>query len=231
MDIFREGLDHCVQFLIEERIIPDDERKRKLKRHINDLRMDLWKLSMRDDREYPTTEILAKSLYEIYALDSIPAEILTQLGDIYHHPERTCWSPFKDTITLLEDLAAGSIKLGVLSNHPHDPFIRTCLDQFDLSRFFTVIHTSAEFGVRKPGKEAFQKALKGLQVAASPERCVMVGDDANADIFGAKRLGMRAILMHREFKFPFQSRKTAEPDAKIRKISEILPIIYQWSCS
>ena len=58
--------------------------------------------------------------------------------------------------------------------------------------YFDTITTSEDAGVKKPDKLIFLKALEdaGATVAES----VMIGDNVEADILGAREIGMRAIL-------------------------------------
>jgi HAD superfamily hydrolase (TIGR01458 family) len=79
--------------------------------------------------------------------------------------------------------------------------------------------TEAEV-VGKPTAAYFQAALDAL--GASPADAVMVGDDVEADIGGAKGLGMTGILV-RTGKFRPASLRDAEPqpDAVIDSIAEL----------
>jgi putative hydrolase of the HAD superfamily len=54
-----------------------------------------------------------------------------------------------------------------------------------------VFATECGDGTGKPDRAAFQTMLARL--GASPERSVFVGDDVEADVFGARRIGMRTI--------------------------------------
>jgi HAD superfamily hydrolase (TIGR01458 family) len=62
--------------------------------------------------------------------------------------------------------------------------------------------------VGKPTAAYFKSALADLQ--ASPAEAVMVGDDIEADIGGAKRIGMRAVLV-RTGKFRPAALENADP--------------------
>ena len=79
--------------------------------------------------------------------------------------------------------------------------------------------TEAEI-VGKPTPAYFQAALDELD--ASPQDAIMVGDDLEADIGGAKRLGMRGVLV-RTGKFRADSLRFAdpEPDAVIDSIADL----------
>jgi ribonucleotide monophosphatase NagD (HAD superfamily) len=79
--------------------------------------------------------------------------------------------------------------------------------------------------VGKPSASFFTAALDAL--GARPDEAVMVGDDAESDIGGAKALGMRGVLV-RTGKFEEKTLAAAEPkpDAVIDSIAD-LPALLQ----
>ena len=62
--------------------------------------------------------------------------------------------------------------------------------------------------VGKPSRSYFQAAL--AELGAAPEDSVMVGDDVEADVAGAKAAGLRGILV-RTGKFREEALAAAEP--------------------
>jgi HAD superfamily hydrolase (TIGR01458 family) len=74
--------------------------------------------------------------------------------------------------------------------------------------------------VGKPSRAYFEAALAAL--AARPEECLMVGDDVESDVGGAKRLGMQAVLV-RTGKFSEEALAAAdvEPDAVIDSLADL----------
>ncbi len=74
--------------------------------------------------------------------------------------------------------------------------------------------------VGKPTRAYFEAALGEL--GANPEDAVMVGDDIEADIGGAKALAMRAVLV-RTGKFREDSLAASEhkPDAVLDSIADL----------
>jgi len=84
-------------------------------------------------------------------------------------------------------------KLGMVSNFAHAPSLWRILRHFRLPRFFDVVVVSGELGLRKPHPRIFEEALKALAVTA--EETVFVGDSLKADIYGAKRVGLKTILV------------------------------------
>jgi len=59
----------------------------------------------------------------------------------------------------------------------------------------SVAVSSVEHGYMKPHRSIFEAALRGAGVEAS--EAVMVGDSLTHDVDGARRLGMRGVLVSR----------------------------------
>lgn len=112
-------------------------------------------------------------------------------------------------------------KLGLVSNFAFPPTIREVLAEFGLCDFFDAVIVSGDVGWRKPSPKIFQRALKTLRVSAS--ETVFVSDAPLHDIEGAKRLGMKTILLKR-----FSGREmteTGNPDKIINSLEELLLIL------
>ena len=60
--------------------------------------------------------------------------------------------------------------------------------------FFDFVFTSEKIGFSKPSPEIFRYALH--QVSASPQESVMIGDDLEIDILGAKFTGMDQVFFN-----------------------------------
>jgi putative hydrolase of the HAD superfamily len=100
---------------------------------------------------------------------------------------------YDDVAEVLRDLHARGLKIGLISNS------HRCLDSFqshfELEGLFSAAVSSAAHGYMKPHPSIFETALR--QAAASPGESVMVGDSVAHDVEGARRLGMRAVLLSR----------------------------------
>jgi len=118
-------------------------------------------------------------------------------------------------------------RLGLLSNYPDAPAIRTSLDKVGLSPYFETIVVSGEVGFCKPHPVCFAYSLAALGLPAS--RAVYVGDNWLADVQGAKRVGMGAIHMRRwetVEQYPPQA-GDHQPDATIDHLSELTGLLLQ----
>ena len=94
------------------------------------------------------------------------------------------------TMTLME-LAKMHIKLGVVSDAPaKEAWLR--LTYLNLHHLFDAVVTFDDTKRRKPSPVPFRKVLKLLGVDAS--EALMVGDWAERDMVGAKKVGMKTIF-------------------------------------
>jgi len=133
--------------------------------------------------------------------------------------------PDKDAVSVLQWLY-GKYKLGIVSNFAIPECIWKLLGQYNLKKFFDVVVISAEVNKRKPSPEIFQKALKSLD--AAPSEAVFVGDTPSMDIEGAKRAGMKAILILRRTSATDTAKPAntiLKPDAMVKSLKELPKII------
>ncbi|MBI5882016.1 MAG: HAD-IA family hydrolase [Elusimicrobia bacterium] len=90
-------------------------------------------------------------------------------------------------MTLIE-LTRMGIGMGAVSDAPRlEAWLRVV--GLGLHHFFKHVVTAEDVGARKPAPEPFRKALELL--GSKPGETLMVGDWADRDIAGAKRLGIR----------------------------------------
>lgn len=128
----------------------------------------------------------------------------------FHH-----FSLYPDVEPALRRLAGAGMCLGLVSNaqRPLDTFA----SHFALDGLITVTVSSAEHGYMKPHPGIFAAALERMAVA--PHEAVMVGDSLRHDIEGARRAGMRGVLVRRGSRKPC----AAESDAELQRMG--IPVI------
>ncbi len=116
-------------------------------------------------------------------------------------------------------------RLAVLSNYPCGRSIRAGLDKVGLTEFFEVIVVSGEVGFVKPHPEPYGQLLG--QLGEAPAACVYVGDNWLADIQGAKKAGMSAVLttQHVPYETFAPQEGDHEPDARIGHIGELAGLL------
>ena len=95
------------------------------------------------------------------------------------------------------EFCAARVPLALITNGPED-MQRAGIQNVGVAHFFRtlVISGAADVGVRKPNPRIFHLACERLGVA--PEHALMIGDHAEADVRGARAVGMTAIYIARE---------------------------------
>lgn len=68
------------------------------------------------------------------------------------------------------------------------------IEKSDLGKYFRNIITSEEAGYKKPDPNIFHFSIK--KAGAIPENSIMIGDSLEADILGAKAIGMAQVFFN-----------------------------------
>jgi putative hydrolase of the HAD superfamily len=102
-----------------------------------------------------------------------------------------------------------------------EPSVRKALHQLGFNDFFSVVVTSQDVGEAKPSPRIFEEALRLLGVR--PDETVMVGNDIDRDIAGAKRMGIRTILVTNSRYF--DPRRAHLADFRVDRLVDIPTVI------
>jgi putative hydrolase of the HAD superfamily len=108
--------------------------------------------------------------------------------------EPEVWKFYDDVESSLKQLRSRGLKIGVVSNW--DTRLKSISDGLGLTRLVDFIVISAEVGVRKPDPKIFQLALD--KAGVRPEEAIHVGDLPEEDAEGARRAGLRPVLIDRK---------------------------------
>ncbi|MBA3716948.1 MAG: HAD-IIIA family hydrolase [Actinobacteria bacterium] len=103
---------------------------------------------------------------------------------------------YEDVEPALDELRGYGLLIGLVSNGARD--LREFVRHHGLDADVTV--ASRYHGTVKPDPSIFRKALDRLGV--EPAEAAMVGDHLEDDFEGARALGMRAVLIDRENRYP-----------------------------
>ncbi len=124
---------------------------------------------------------------------------------------------YDDVAPALRALAARGIKIGLISNSHRS--MAAFERHFELDGLISAAVTSSEHGYMKPHPSIFAAALTLAGVGAA--EAMMVGDSVTHDIDGARRAGMRGVLVHRS-----AAPVTAPPDVPVvRDLAELLGLL------
>ncbi len=106
---------------------------------------------------------------------------------------QSAWYVFPDVMPALDALRAAGFRMGVISN-----FVWGGPELFhalELAGHFDSLTVSARVGFQKPNEGIFKHALDSLGV--TPDRALHIGDSYRADVVGARRMGIEAVLIER----------------------------------
>jgi putative hydrolase of the HAD superfamily len=145
------------------------------------------------------------------AVEDAARAIYDEWGKCHH------FTLYEEVPDVLRALHAGGYIIGLISNTQRS--LVEFEQHFALEGLFAVALSSSEHGYMKPHPSIFEEALR--QANVTPAEAVMVGDSVAHDVAGARRLGMRGVLVAR-------SRLSADcpPDIPvIHNLRELQPLI------
>lgn len=106
-----------------------------------------------------------------------------------------------------------------------DEEVRTDWQRFGLGHLIDAVVSSHSVGWQKPHRAIFDRAL--ALAGAAPHQAVMVGDRTDADVLGAKRLGLRAVLRRTDNPGAMDDVGVV-PDAVIGDLTELPGVLWPW---
>lgn len=102
---------------------------------------------------------------------------------------------YPDVLDALAGLRKTGYRLWLLSN-AQEMFTKYELEHLGLTNSFDGIYLSSCYGCRKPDVRFFRALLDGEQL--DPKKCLMIGNDRETDMAGAKAAGIDTFYMHTE---------------------------------
>jgi putative hydrolase of the HAD superfamily len=147
----------------------------------------------------------------------VPETVLRAALDEFYSVTQKNWHLEQDAIPTLESLKNSGLHIGLVSNAGDTRDVLQLVGKFGIGKYFDFILTSAICGYRKPHPRIFELAL--AKWGYLPDEIAMVGDRLDADISGARPLGIYTVWIRRRAKIP--ARLHTNPDAVIDTLEEI----------
>ena len=120
-----------------------------------------------------------------------PAGLFEDLYGHFTHPD--AWELFPRAHEIIRTLKTRGYRTALISNW--DERLPKLLEELDLASLLDPIVISCRVGAEKPHPRIFETALEEADVP--PSTALMVGDDYEADVEGARAMGMKAVLVRR----------------------------------
>ena len=162
-------------------------------------------------------------------------DLIQKVDDAWNLPFASTTRALPQTKGVLRHLRP-SYGLGIVSNSlaPNTLFDLRVAGILD---FFDAIVISSDLGRRKPHPLIFLEALDRMDL--EPGQAIFVGDNPYEDILGAKNVGMKTVLIthplvekarrQRGIALLAPKGDGAEPDACIRGMRELVPLLERWN--
>jgi len=121
---------------------------------------------------------------------SVEMELIHKLSNDYIEHLSNFNHLFDHTFEILDYLKI-NYKLHIITNG-FDEVQHKKMQKSNILHYFDTVTNSEMAGVKKPNPKIFNHALEKANTNA--ERSIMIGDSLEADVLGAKRIGMEAIF-------------------------------------
>ena len=153
--------------------------------------LKLWELYRKDliGKEDLMIKRFADALTD-FGVEATETAALMSIQYLKILPTRT--GVFEGTQQTLEYLAA-RYSLHIITNGFSEVQF-TKLEHADLRKFFQHIIISEDAGAKKPDKAMFEYALN--TIGATAGECLMIGDDIEVDLLGAKEAGIDQVFFN-----------------------------------
>lgn len=150
---------------------------------------------------------------------NLPDELIRRALDSLFSVTQSNWVLEEDTLPTLKKLEKDGYRMGLISNAGDDQDVQQLVKRFGISPYFDFILTSAACSYRKPHPRIFELAIANWYFL--PSETVMVGDNLDADIRGAKNAGLYGIWISRRAGQSSEDIPRVQPDATVASLSEL----------
>jgi HAD superfamily hydrolase (TIGR01662 family) len=194
-------------------------------------RARLHEYYQRRDQDFQETTyhfVLRELLTELGYVD-ISESILRSALDAFFFITQKNWILEDDSESTIQQLKSQDYHLGILSNAGDDKDVQELIQGFGIRSYFDFVLTSAACYYRKPHPRAFELALARWNIP--PEDAIMIGDNLEADILGARNSKMHTIWVTRRAEFTKTDMIRIKPDFSVRKLKELPPTLERLSIS
>ncbi len=169
------------------------------------------------ETSYQRAVQIDRAAFAELGIHDLPDAYFEALSHRFLEPET--WHLFPDSQPAIDAIRARGLHLGVISNWVWQ--LPDLLAAVGIGDCFDSVTVSARAGYEKPNPGIFRHAL--ALAGVEPDEALHVGDHLDADVEGARAIGMEAVLIDRRGRYDLAS--VSPSVARIIDLGELLPII------
>jgi putative hydrolase of the HAD superfamily len=173
------------------------------------------------DRWYAAANRYTAPVRAVLAETGVPAHAMDEVCAARQEFVRGCLVPRPGAADTLRRLREDGLKVGLITVCSED--VETLWPESEFAGLFDAEIFSSRIGISKPDPRIYLACCDELGV--SPEDSVFVGDGANDELDGARRVGMQAILIHRPGEDPPWPGLEAWDGPRVTSIPQVLELI------
>ena len=173
------------------------------------------------ERWHAATHRYTTPIREVLAESGVPSHALDEVCRIRADYVRGSIVPRPGAVATLETLRERGYRLGLITVCTED--VETVWPDTEFAGLFDAEVFSSRIGISKPDPRIYLTCCE--QLGVEPSEAVFVGDGANDELGGARRVGMTAILIHRPGEDPTWPDLRTWDGPRVTSVPEVLEVL------
>jgi len=173
------------------------------------------------ERWNKATERYTTPVRTVLAGVGVPADAMDDVMSYRAEFVRTCLVPRAGAIETLAELRARGFRTGLITVCTED--VELLWPESEFAGLFDAEVFSNAIGLSKPDPRIYLACCE--QLGVEPHDAVFVGDGANDELEGARRVGLGPILIHKEGEDPVWREVRTWDGLRVTSIPEVLEVL------
>jgi putative hydrolase of the HAD superfamily len=173
------------------------------------------------ERWYASPNRYIKPVRDVLAEVGVSQDVMEDVCAIRLDYVRHCLVPRPGAVETLRELRERGYLVGLITVCSQD--VETLWPESEFEGLFDAEVFSSRVGLSKPDPRIYLHCCESLGV--EPHQAVFVGDGANDELAGARRVGMEAILIHRPGEDPPWAEARGWDGPRVTSIPEVLDAV------
>ena len=167
------------------------------------------------------TERYTAPVREVLAGVGVPVDAMDDVMSYRAEFVRTCLVPRDGAVETLAELHARGLKVGLITVCTED--VELLWPESEFAGLFDAEVFSNAVGLAKPDPRIYAVCCE--QLGVEPHEALFVGDGANDELDGARRVGLTPILIHKPGEDPVWPEVRTWDGFRVTSIPEVLEVL------